>query len=196
MKPPSSLSLLTIPDLARRRALLAMAIGTGALTACQRQAKPGTPAAFDYTLLDGVPRHSAALRGQVVLVNFWATTCAICVREMPRIVATHRQFSPRGLQTLAVAMRDDPPALVADYAQSRGLPFGVAIDNTGAIATAFGGVRGTPTSLLLDRSGRIVWRHEGEPDFDALHTRLAALLGEPGPVTAQASKQAGIKALS
>ncbi len=161
-----------------------MIVSTGALAACQRQAPVPTPAAFDYTLLDGVARHSSGLRGQVVLVNFWATTCAICVREMPRIVATHRQFSPRGLQTLAVAVKEDPPALVADYAQSRGLPFGVAIDNTGAIAAAFGGVRGTPTSLLLDRSGGVVWRHEGEPDFDALHTRLAALLGEPGPVTA------------
>jgi peroxiredoxin len=181
MKPPLSLSM---HHLARRRALLAMLAGAGAVAGCQRQPSAQSPAAFDYTLLDGVLRHSAALRGQVVLVNFWATTCAICVREMPRIVATHRQFSPRGLQTLAVAMREDPPALVADYAQSRGLPFGVAIDNTGAIAQAFGGVRGTPTSLLLDRSGRIVWRHEGEPDFDALHTRLEALLGAPGPVTA------------
>ncbi len=173
-----------MPDLARRRALLATLAGAGVLAGCQRLNPLDTPAAFDYTLLDGVARHSAALRGQVVLVNFWATSCAICMREMPRIVTTHRQFSPRGLQTLAVAVRDDPPALVASYAQSRALPFGVAIDNTGAIASAFGGVRGTPTSLLLDRSGRIVWRYEGEPDFDALHARLAALLGAPGPVTA------------
>ncbi len=164
--------------------MLATLAGVGALAACQDRGAPDAPAAFDYTLLDGVPRHSAGLHGQVVLVNFWATSCAICVREMPRFVATHRQFGPRGLQTLAVAVREDPPALVSSFAQSRGLPFGVAIDNTGAIATAFGGVRGTPTSLLLDRSGRIVWRHEGEPDFDALHLRLAALLGAPGPLTA------------
>jgi thiol-disulfide isomerase/thioredoxin len=152
-------------------------------TGCSRKAI-SEPAAFDYTLLDGVPRHSAALRGSVVLVNFWATTCAICMHEMPRLVATHRQFGPRGLQTLAVAIQSDPPARVASYAQARGLPFDVAIDNTGAIERAFGGVRGTPTSLLLDRQGRIVWSQEGEPDFDALHGRLEALLGAPGPVTA------------
>jgi peroxiredoxin len=164
--------------------MLATLAGAGALAGCQPRPPIDRPAAFDYTLLDGVARHSAGLQGQVVLVNFWGTRCAICMREMPRLAATHRQFSPRGLQTLAVAVQDDPPALVASYAQSRGLPFGVAIDNTGAIAKAFGGVRGTPTSLLLDRSGRIAWRHEGEPDFDALHARLAALLGAPGPVTA------------
>jgi thiol-disulfide isomerase/thioredoxin len=183
MKPPLLLPL-SQPDLARRGALLATLAGLGGLAGCQRQAPPVAPAAFDYTLLDGVKRHSASLQGQVVLVNFWATSCAICVREMPRFVATQRQFGPRGLQTLAVAVRDDPPALVSDYALSHELPFGVAIDNTGAIASAFGGVRGTPTSLLLDRKGRIVWRHEGEPDFDALHARLEALLGAPGPVTA------------
>jgi thiol-disulfide isomerase/thioredoxin len=172
------------PDLARRHALLATLVGVGALAGCQPRPPIDRPAAFDYTLLDGVARHSAGLQGQVVLVNFWGTRCAICMREMPRLVAIHRQFNPRGLQTLAVAVRDDPPALVASYAQSRALPFDVAIDNTGAIASAFGGVRGTPTSLLLARSRRIVWRHEGELDFDALHARLAALLGAPGPLTA------------
>lgn len=152
--------------------------------ACSRAPAIQTPARFDYTLLDGVPRSSDALRGSVVMINFWATTCVICLREMPRLVATHRQFSPRGLVTLAVAMRYDPPARVAEYAQTKSLPLGVAIDNTGAIEQAFGGVRGTPTSLLLDRAGRVVWRHEGEPDFDALHARLEGLLGAPGPVTA------------
>jgi peroxiredoxin len=168
----------------RRLLMLAALAGAGlAATGCSRKAITEA-AAFDYTLLDGVLRHSSDLRGSVVLVNFWATTCAICLREMPRLVATHRQFSPRGLQTLAVSIQSDPPARVASYAQARGLPLDVAIDNTGAIERAFGGVRGTPTSLLLDRQGRIVWRHEGEPDFDALHGRLEALLGAPGPVTA------------
>ena len=161
-------------------------LGLGAvLAACDR--KPAVSAsvpAFNYTLLDGVQRHSDSLRGKVVLVNFWATSCAICLREMPRIVALHGQFNTRGLETLAVSVKYDPPALVANYAQAKALPFGVAIDNTGAIEQAFGGVRGTPTSLLLDREGRVIWRHEGEPDFDALHGKLEALLGPAGPVTA------------
>lgn len=167
-----------------RRAAMGGILGLGlALAACGGD-KPITTPVFSYALLDGAQRSSTSLRGQVVLVNFWATSCAICVREMPRIVATHRLFSARGLDTLAVAVQQDPPALVASFAQSRQLPFGVAIDNTGAIAKAFGGVRGTPTSLLLDRTGRIVWRHEGEPDFDQLHARLETLLGAPGQVTA------------
>ncbi len=53
---------------------------------------------FSYTLLDGARASSDALRGKVVLVNFWATSCAICVKEMPQLVATHRQFRPAALK--------------------------------------------------------------------------------------------------
>jgi thiol-disulfide isomerase/thioredoxin len=73
-----------------------------------------------------------AMAGKVMLVNFWATSCATCVKEMPQIVATHDKFKARGLDTLAVAMSYDPPAFVAKFAETRKLPFGVAIDNTGA----------------------------------------------------------------
>src|SRR3954471_12337344 len=79
--------------------------------------------AVSYTLLDGRKSELAALRGHVVLVNFWATDCAPCIEEMPAMVANWHQFSPRGFETLAVAMPYDPPALVANFAQARALPF-------------------------------------------------------------------------
>jgi len=161
------------PDLARRRALLAM-LAAGAAGCSTRETAPQ----FSYTLLDGSQRHSTALRGKVLLVNFWATTCTTCVAEMPKIVATHRKFQARGYETLAVAMRHDPPASVANYAESRRLPFGVVIDNTGAIAKGFGDVDATPTTFLIDKHGAIVKRYVGEPDFAALHTLVETLLAE------------------
>ena len=152
-----------------------MLVAAGASgAACTRQ--PQAAPRFDYTLLDGSAHSAEALRGQVTLISFWATTCSICVAEMPRLVALHRKFSGRGLQTLAVSMQDDPPALVSSFAQSRGLPFGVAIDNTGAIARAFGGVTATPTSVLIDKHGLIVERTVGPPDPAALQARVEQLL--------------------
>ena len=146
---------------------------------CSRQQAALRPSPeFSYTLLDGTVGHSSALRGRVVLINFWATTCAVCVKEMPQLVATHARFQPQGLHTLAVAVRHDPPALVADFAQSRRLPFGVVIDNTGAIADGFADVRGTPTTFVIDRSGHIATRIEGEPDFPRLHTLIQQLLAQ------------------
>ncbi len=131
---------------------------------------------FSYTLLDGRKASSSELRGKVVLINFWATSCTTCVAEMPQLIATHEKFKARGFETLAVAMSYDPPAFVANFAESRRLPFGVVIDNTGAIASGFGDVRLTPTTFVLDKRGAIVKRYVGAPDFEALHRQLDQLL--------------------
>ena len=129
-----------------------------------------------YTLLDGRRADLAALRGKVVLVNFWATSCTACVHEMPQIAALHETFKSRGYDTLAVAMRYDPPASVIRFAESRRLPFGVVIDNTGAVARGFGSVELTPTSVLINQRGEIVARYVGEPDFAALQALVERLL--------------------
>ncbi|HLL10442.1 MAG TPA: TlpA disulfide reductase family protein [Rubrivivax sp.] len=165
-----------MPHLARRFALLAMLSGMALFgAACSgRDAAPQ----FEYTLLDGSKSSLQAQRGKVVLVNFWATSCVTCVKEMPQIVATHRKYAGRGFDTLAVAMSYDPPAYVANFAQSRQLPFGVVIDNTGAIAKGFADVKLTPTTYLIDKRGAIVKRYVGEPDFKELHALVEKLLAE------------------
>lgn len=129
-----------------------------------------------YVLLDGSVSTEADLRGKVYLVNFWATSCTTCVAEMPKIVDTWRKFNPRGFETVAVAMQYDPPAYVVRFAQTRALPFKIAIDNTGGIAKAWGDIRLTPTTFLVDRQGSIVKRFVGEPDFVELHKNIEKLL--------------------
>ena len=58
------------------------------------------------------------------------------------------------------------------------LPFGVAIDNTGQIAERFGGIRGTPTTLLVDKRGRVVKRYVGKPDFAQMHGLIEKLIAK------------------
>ena len=89
-----------------------------------------------FVLLDGSSQTTADLRGKVTLVNFWATSCTTCVAEMPEIIATHQKFNSRGFDTIAVAMSYDPPSYVVNFAETRKLPFKVAIDNTGVVAKA------------------------------------------------------------
>ncbi len=165
------------PRLIPRRAALTLLCG-GALAPLSGCADGGVSQPFEYTLLDGSRHRDAALRGKVVLVNFWATTCAVCVREMPQLSATHLKYRTRGFETLAVALRQDAPARVAHFAQSRALPFGVVIDNTGSVERAFGGVNVTPTSLLIDKRGAIVKRFTGALDVVSLHARVEALLAQ------------------
>jgi peroxiredoxin len=138
----------------------------------------GPAPAVSYTLLDGSKGSIEAQRGKVMLVNFWATSCVTCVAEMPHIVATYNKFKGRGYQTVAVAMDYDPPAYVNRFAQSRALPFAVAHDVNGAVARAFGDVKMTPTTFLIDKQGRIVKRYLGAPDFAALDKLIGELLAE------------------
>jgi peroxiredoxin len=131
-----------------------------------------------FVLLDGSTRSSADFKGRVTLVNFWATSCTSCVGEIPQLVATYDKFHGKGYDTVAVAMRYDPPSSVVNFAQSRQLPFQVAIDNTGLLAHQWGDVQLTPTSYLVNQRGQIVKRYVGSPDFAELHKLLETLLAK------------------
>ena len=129
-----------------------------------------------FVLLDGSRVSTADFKGKVTLVNFWATSCTTCVAEMPKVIATYEKFKAKGFDTVAVAMSYDPPAYVVNYAETRKLPFKVAIDNTGTVAKAWGEVKLTPTTYILDKQGQIVKRYVGEPDFAELHVLIDKLL--------------------
>ena len=150
----------------------ALVLAAGLLAACAQNTAPESR----FVLLDGSTRTTQDLRGQVTLVNFWATSCTTCVAEMPQIVATHDKFKARGYETIAVAMQYDPPSYVVNFAETRKLPFKVAIDNTGAVAKAWGDVKLTPTTYIVNKQGEIVKRYVGAPDFAELHKLIEKLL--------------------
>ena len=149
-------------------------IGAYVYLGAGQQAAPSST----FVLLDGSQQTTADLRGKVTLVNFWATSCTTCVAEMPEIVATHQKFQSQGFETLAVAMSYDPPSYVVNFADSRKLPFKVALDNTGAVARAWGDVQLTPTTYIVNKRGDIVKRYVGAPDFAELHRLIEKLLAE------------------
>jgi peroxiredoxin len=149
-----------------------LGVGAGAYWSSGASAAPQST----FVLLDGSTKNTADFKGNVTLVNFWATSCTTCVAEMPQLIATHEKFKAQGFDTVAVAMSYDPPAYVVNFAQTRKLPFKVAIDNTGSVAKAWGEVRLTPTTFLVNKQGEIVKRYVGEPDFAALHKLVESLL--------------------
>src|SRR4051812_40579566 len=124
-------------------------------------------AAPDVTFIsiDGEKISTQALRGKVVMVNFWATSCTTCVHEMPAMVDTYNKFKDQGLQFVAVAMKYDPPNYVLNYAATRKLPFKVALDSGGDLARQFGDVALTPTTFVIGKDGKIIKRYVGEPEF-------------------------------
>lgn len=134
--------------------------------------------ASTFVLLDGSQRSTADLQGKVTLVNFWATSCTTCVAEMPEIIETYKKYQSQGFETLAVAMSYDPPSYVVNFAQSRQLPFKVAIDNTGQVAKQWGDIQLTPTTFIVNKRGEIVKRYVGAPNFAELHALIEKLLAE------------------
>ena len=156
-------------------ALVAVAVAAGIWFALVQ--KSVAPEA-SFKTIKGEVVTTADLRGKVVLVNFWATSCEVCVHEMPEIVRTYVKYRDRGFETVAVAMSYDPPNRVLEYTDKNALPFKVALDVSGELARRFGDVSMTLTTFVIDRRGRIVARILGEPDFGALHALLEARLGE------------------
>jgi peroxiredoxin len=132
------------------------------------------------TTLEGERVSLEQLRGKPVLVTFWATTCPGCVKEMPHLVELYQALAPRGLEIVALAMAYDPEEQVREMVKLKQLPYKVALDSDGAAARAFGDVKLTPTSFLIDPSGRIVQQKLGELDMNALHGRIVAMLQQRG----------------
>jgi peroxiredoxin len=129
-----------------------------------------------FISIDGQKISTQGMRGKVVMVNFWATSCATCVKEMPAMVDTYNKFKGQGLEFVAVAMSYDPPNYVLNYAQTHKLPFKVALDSGGDLAKQFGDVSMTPTTFVIGKDGEILKRYVGEPEFTSLHALLQKAL--------------------
>jgi len=137
----------------RKKTILAAVAGLvlAGIVAFTLTQKPAAPQAT-FTTLGGEKIALASLRGKVVLVNFWATSCPGCIHEMPDLANTHRKFQARGFETIAVAMSYDPPEYVRQFSEKNHLPFTVALDQDGSAAQAFG-ARVTPTTVIIDKQG-------------------------------------------
>jgi peroxiredoxin len=152
--------------------LLAGAAGVAYFSLNSRSSAPD----LTFTDIKGEKITAASLRGKVVMVNFWATSCTTCIAEMPQMITTYNKYKAQGLEFVAVAMQYDPPNYVLNYAETRQLPFNVVLDVTGSLAKAYGDVVLTPTTFVIDKEGKIIKRYVGQPEFDALHKLLEQAL--------------------
>ncbi len=142
----------------------------------QLNQKPSAPNVI-FTTINGQKISMESLKGKVVLVNFWATDCPGCIKEMPQLTSTYSEYHKKGFEIIAVAMPYDPPAQVLNYATQKSLPFPVMHDGLGEITRQFGEVNLTPTAYIYDKQGHLVRRTIGELDFNALQQLLKKELG-------------------
>lgn len=158
--------------------LVAVAVGIAA-AAPLPAATVGSPAPnFRMTLLDGTSVALADLRGQVVLLNFWATWCAPCKRELPLLDAYYKVKRDAGLRMFAVTTEDSVPvSRLQPLAAALAIPM-VRRLSGGDYAT----VKAVPTTYVIDRAGVLRYAKAGQLDLGDLNDLLIPLLNEDGPV--------------
>lgn len=106
-----------------------------------------------------------------VLVNFWATSCPGCIKEMPDLAKMKQTLGDR-FELVAISMDYDPVAQVEKFIKANPYPFTFVMDTDGQLAKAFGDVLLTPTSFLIAPNGKIVYQQVGEVKFDMVTERI------------------------
>lgn len=129
--------------------------------------EPPKPApAFSLQDMDDEPHAMQDYHGKVVLLNFWATWCPPCRHEMPALEKLYRQFRERDFVVLAVNQWEDPDLVFAYMGDLNVFPtFPILFDPQSTISQLYG-VKGLPTSFVIDRDGRVVYRAIGGREFD------------------------------
>lgn len=118
-----------------------------------------------------------SLKGRPVLVNFWATTCTSCLKEIPYLIHLYNELNPRGLVIIGVNMFYDLPIQVVEMIKQKGIPYPIILDTDRKIMHAFGMKQPlTPTTILIDTRGNIIYRKSGVPDMEKLRGKIIALL--------------------
>ena len=142
------------------------------ITATVLSFKKNTVADLTMITLKGKTITTQELRGKVVLFNFWATDCPGCIKEMPELINTYNKYKNNNFEVLAVSMYYDPPSRVVTYAKNNQLPFPVILDFDKTIKNAFKNIKLTPTSILIDRNGKIINTIVGEINFSTFNKAL------------------------
>jgi thiol-disulfide isomerase/thioredoxin len=125
-----------------------------------------------FTTIVGKKIAMAELKGKILLVNFWATDCLSCIKEMPELVKTYNSYKSKGVEFIAVAMPYDPPAQVLNYVMQKAIPFPVMHDGLSEVTEKFGGVNLTPTTFIYDKQGKLLQRTVGILNFVKLEQLL------------------------
>ncbi len=114
-----------------------------------------------FSTISGKKIKLSSLKGKPAIVTFWATDCASCIEEIPHLIDIYKEFHPKGLEIIAVAMYYDPPNHVVNMSKAKQIPYEVALDLKAEHAVAFGQVELTPTTFLISPAGDIVMQTTG-----------------------------------
>lgn len=145
---------------------------TEAETATNTSTEPYYFDDFELTMLDGTKTSLHAYEGQMIILNFWATWCGYCVKEMPLLDELDQR---EDVTVLAVSVGEDEKT-VRDYIEKNGYSFDVFLDEEGTLAGRFG-VRGFPTSIFIGSDFEYFYSYPGMVEKDTIDAIFEAIDG-------------------
>lgn len=134
---------------------------------------------FELVGLDGQLHRLADYRGQVVLINFWATWCTSCRAEMPALDALYREFAAQRVVVLGISTDAEGAAKVSPFVRELAIHYPVLLDPEDVSTALFGGLDGYPSTFILDREGLIYSSYLGAQDEATFRADLLYLLAAP-----------------
>ena len=141
--------------------------------ASQRAAAPD----FTVTALDGKEIRLSALKGKVVMLDFWATWCPPCKAEIPHFIELQNAYGPKGLEIIGLSVDQEGPEVVRAFVREHGVNYAMAMAGQDLVQR-YGGIRGIPTTFLVDKEGRVAKKLVGYQDKQVFESQIRVLLDE------------------
>jgi peroxiredoxin len=154
--------------------LIAAAIGfiSGA-TAQQQKAEN-----FSLRSADGKSHELRKYKGKVVIVNFWATWCGPCRKEIPDFIEAYKKYKNKGLVIIGISVDKDGWSAVTPFIEESKINYPVVLANAQVVEN-YGGVEAIPTTFIVDKKGYIADQQIGVMSLKELETKLQPLLKTP-----------------
>lgn len=140
-------------------------------------AQKGTALAPDFSLAttDGKTLKLSSYRGKVVIVDFWATWCPPCLKGIPDLIELKKKYGKKGFEVIGVSVDTESKDKVVPFIKEKGINYPVVYGDMN-VYQQYGGIRSIPTTVVIDKNGKIIASYEGLMPIDTYETYIKKLL--------------------